>query len=378
MKILFHDLQSQYRDYKTEINAAISQVLEGGQFILGKEVYDFEHELAAYLNCKHVITCANGTDALLLALMAIDLKPGEEVITTPFTFIATAEVIALLGAKPVFVDIEPDTYHLDHTKIKEKISEKTRAILPVSLYGQPVDIDPINELANDYGIKLDKKIYVIEDAAQSLGAEYKSRKSANLSDIGCVSFFPTKPLGCYGDGGAIIVNNDLLAEKIKSLRVHGQTRRYHHKYIGINGRLDTLQAAILQVKLKYFSMEIERRNKIAERYQQLLSRPELILPNIKPDRTSVYAQYSIRVKERSKFIEYLHNKHIPTAIHYPLPIHLQECFSYLGYQPGDFPVAEMVANEIVSLPMSAFITEFQQQYIANAIAEIFHCESQTG
>ncbi|SRR5579883_13399 len=368
MKINFHDLQTQYHCYKAEIDHAIQKVLNSSQFIMGPEIQEFETALQKYLGNTHVISCASGTDALMLALMAIDIKPGDEVITTPFTFIASAEVIALLGAKPVFVDIQKDTYNIDPFKIEEKITSKTRAIIPVSLYGQPADMDEINAIAKKHNI------VVIEDAAQSLGAEYKGKKSANLSDMGCISFFPTKPLGCYGDGGAITVKDEKLAEKIKSLRVHGQTRRYYHKYIGFNCRLDTLQAAILNVKLKYFADEIEKRHQIAARYNQLLAKLNIVLPFVKHDRTSVYAQYSIRCKNRTELLDFLKNKNVPTAVHYPEALHLQECFQYLGYKRGDFPIAEKAASEIMSLPMSAFITAEEQRYITYAIQEALEHE----
>jgi len=374
MKIDLHDLHSQYYKYKSEIDFAIQKVLDHCQFIMGEEIYNFENALEKYLGCQSVITCASGTDALLLALMAIDLKPGDEVITTPFTFIATAEVISLLGGKPIFADIQSDSYNIDPRKIEEKITEKTRAIIPVSLYGQPADINEINTLAEVYGNKLKRKIYVIEDAAQSLGAEYNGKKSANLTDIACLSFFPSKPLGCYGDGGAVTVNEAELAEKIKSLRIHGQTKRYYHKYIGFNCRLDTLQAAILQVKLKYLDEEIVQRQQIACYYNALLSKQDVVLPHVKKNRTSVYAQYSIRHRHRADLIEFLKSKNIPTAIHYPKPLHLQECFHSLGYTCGDFPIAERIANEIVSLPMSAFITQEQQKYVVEVIAEAIQHE----
>jgi UDP-2-acetamido-2-deoxy-ribo-hexuluronate aminotransferase len=374
VKINFHDLHLQYASYKEEIDNAIHKVLNSAQFIMGEEVFNFENSLAEYLGNKHVIACASGTDALLLALMAIDIKPGDEVITTPFTFIATAEVIALLGATPVFADIQTDTYNIDPNKIADKITEKTRAILPVSLYGQPADMDEINTLAHDYSNRFGKKIYVIEDAAQSLGAEYKGRMSSNLSDLGCLSFFPTKPLGCYGDGGAITVKDDILADKIKSLRVHGQTKRYYHQYIGFNCRIDTIQAAVLQVKLKYLHEEVRKRHQIAKYYNALLSKQDVTLPFIKPDRTSVYAQYSIRHANRAQLIDFLKAKNIPTAIHYPQPVHLQECFSYLGLTRGSYPIAEKAANEILSLPMSAFITTGEQEYIAYAIQEALQTE----
>lgn len=367
MRINFHDLQAQYVNYKDEIDAGIQKVLDSCQFIQGPEITEFEAMLADFLNCNHVITCASGTDALLLSLMAIDIKQDDEVITTPFTFIATAEVISLLGAKPVFVDIQRDTYNIDPEKIADKITPKTRAIIPVSLFGQPADMDEIVSIAQHYGERYGHQIYVIEDAAQSLGATYKGMKSANLSDMGCTSFFPSKPLGCYGDGGAITTNNHELANKIKSMRIHGQTKRYYHKYIGFNCRLDTIQAAILKVKLKYFSSEIIKRERIADNYKKLLSGMNIILPYVKPDRNSVYAQFSIRLKDRERIIEYLKANNIPTAVHYPLPLHMQECFKSLGYARGDFPIAELVSEEIMSLPMSAHVTSSQQEYIAEAL-----------
>jgi len=370
MKIHFHDLQTQYLTYKDEINHAIQKVLDSSQFIMGPEIAEFEKLLAKYVGCNHVISCASGTDALLLALMAIDLQPTDEVITSPFTFPAPPEVVALLGAKPVFADIDLQTYNIDSNQIAKKITQNTRAIIPVSLYGQPADMNEINLLAKEFGERFGRKIYVIEDAAQSLGAIYQGRKSGNLSDIGCASFFPSKPLGCYGDGGAVFANDAILAEKMRNIRVHGQIKRYEHKYIGFNCRLDTLQAAILQVKLKYFDDELKKRVSVAQFYDDNLKNADIYLPFIKADRTSVYAQYSIRVKNRTDMIHELNAKNIPTAIHYPKPLHLQECFHYLGYQKGDFPVAEKVATEIMSLPMSAFIRCEEQEYVVNSMKKI--------
>jgi len=361
MKIPFIDLQKQYRLCKHEINKEINDVLESCIFIGGDKIENLEKQLAVFTGSKYAVTCSSGTDALLLSLMALGIKRGDEVITTPFTFIATAEVIAFLGAKPVFVDIDEKTYNINPRKIEENITKKTKAILPVSLYGQPADMDEINQIAKKYDLK------VIEDACQSFGATYKNQKSCNLSDIGCTSFFPSKPLGCYGDGGAVFTNSKELADKIKMLLNHGQNERYKHKYIGINGRLDALQAAILLVKLKYFPAEIKQRKDIGNRYTKLLSDSNIITPYIKNDRTSVYAQYSIRVQNRDKIIEKLNMLGIPTAVHYPMPLHLQKCFEYLGYKNGDFPISENISKEIMSLPMSPYLEKNDQDIIVKEL-----------
>jgi UDP-2-acetamido-2-deoxy-ribo-hexuluronate aminotransferase len=362
MPIPFIDLKSQYEIYKDEINKEILSVLESTQFIMGPQIEKLEENLANFTGAKHAFACSSGTDALLLALMSLDIKAGDEVITTPFTFIATAEVIALLGAVPVFVDICDKNYNIDTSKIEEKITAKTKAIMPVSLYGQCSNMREINEIANKYNIP------VIEDACQSFGAEFEGQKSCNLSTIGCTSFFPSKPLGCYGDGGAIFCNDDELAAKIRSLLNHGQGKRYEHKYIGINGRCDAIQAAILNVKLKHFDAEIEKRIAIGKRYTELLSDAELVKPPFVFDnRTSVYAQYSVLCKDRESLMQKLNDAGIPTAVHYPIPLHLQEAFEYLGYKVGDFPVSERVGKAIMSLPMSPFLTPEQQDMIVATI-----------
>ncbi|WP_275944506.1 DegT/DnrJ/EryC1/StrS family aminotransferase [Nitrosophilus alvini] len=363
MEIAFIDLKAQYKKYKEEIDKEINEVLESAQFIQGPKVKALEENLSSYTGSKHSISCSSGTDALLLSLMALDVGLGDEVITTPFTFIATAEVIAFLKAKPVFVDIDEQTYNIDVSKIEEKITDKTKAIIPVSLYGQPADMDEINEIAKKYNIA------VIEDACQSFGAEYRGKKSCNLSDIGCTSFFPSKPLGCYGDGGAVFVNDEEMAKKIKSISIHGQSRRYEHQYIGINGRLDAIQAAVLNVKLKYFDEEVKKRVEIAKRYTKMLE-DIVTTPCIKDDRTSVYAQYSIRVQDRDSVAKKLNEDGIPTAVHYPKPLHLQPAFSYLGHKEGDFPVSEKISKEIMSLPMSPFLKEEEQNYIIEKLKGI--------
>ena len=363
MKIPFIDLKAQYELHKEEINKEVIGVLESTQFILGPNVSKLEESLAKFTGSKHTIVCSSGTDSLLLALMALDIKAGDEVITTPFTFIATAEVIALSGATAVFVDIDEKTYNIDPSLLEEKITSKTKAIIPVSLYGQPSDMDEINLIAKKHNIA------VIEDGCQSFGATYKGEKSCNLSTIGCTSFFPSKPLGCYGDGGAVFTNDDKLAKKIRTLSNHGQEERYKHKYIGINGRLDAVQAAILNVKMKYFADEVQKREEIGARYSELLKDSGITPPHVKEDRTSVFAQYSIRCKNREDLSSKLNQAGIPTAVHYPISLHQQEAFADLGYKMGDFPISEKISSEIMSLPMSPFLTFEQQDFIVKTIKE---------
>lgn len=361
MKINFIDLQAQYQEYKQEIDKEVLEVFASAQFIGGEKLNSLERNLAAYTGAKHAIGCSSGTDALLLALMALGVGPGDEVITTPFTFISTAEVIALLGAKSVFVDIDEQSYNIDPAKIESHVTDRTKAIMPVSLYGQCADMEAINEIAAKY------ELPVIEDACQSFGATYKGKKSCNLSTIGCTSFFPSKPLGAYGDGGAIFTDNDELATKMRMLLNHGQNERYKHKYIGINGRLDAVQAAILDVKLKYFDKEVKLRDEIGTRYSDLLEDADVITPKIAEGNRSVYAQYSIRVQEREEMIAKLAKQDIPTAVHYPVPLHLQEAFAHLGYAQGDFPISELVSKQIMSLPMSAYLSEAEQDFVVHAI-----------
>ena len=361
MKINFIDLQAQYKKYETEINSEVMEVFNSAQFIGGEKLNTLEKNLAAYTGANHAIGCSSGTDALLLALMALDIGEGDEIITTPFTFIATAEVIALLGAKSVFVDIDEESYNIDPTKIEAVITERTKAIIPVSLYGQCADMDKINEIAKRHNL------VVIEDACQSFGASYNGKKSCNLSTIACTSFFPSKPLGAYGDGGAIFTSDDELASKMRMLLNHGQNERYKHKYIGINGRLDAVQAAILNVKLKHFEEEARLRDEIGSRYSDLLEDADVVTPKITDGNVSVYAQYSIRVKDREAMVEKLSALGVPTAVHYPVPLHLQEAFKYLGYGDGDFPLSELISTQIMSLPMSAFLSEAEQDFVVAAI-----------
>ena len=361
MKIPFIDLQSQYLSYKEEIDTAIHDVLDSSQYIMGPPVKELEFNLAKYIGVKHAIACSSGTDALLIALLCIGIKPGDEIITTPFTFISSSEVISQLGAIPVFVDIEEDTYNINANKIEAKITNRTKAIIPVSLYGQTADMDLINEIANR------NSLIVIEDAAQSFGATYKGKKSCNLSTLGCTSFFPSKPLGCYGDGGALFTSDDELASKARIFLAHGSKKRYVHEVIGLNGRIDTIQAAIIDVKLKYFADEVQKRKIIGNRYIELLKGKRIKLPVIRENRTSVYAQFTLQSERREELIQHLNDNDVPTAIHYPTPLHLQECYQSLNYNIGDFPISEKAAKEVFSLPMSPFLTEEQQNYIVDLL-----------
>lgn len=375
VSIPFANLHAQYLKYQAEIDAAISRVLHAGQFIMGPEVKELEENLNQFLGGDvYAVACASGTDALMLALLGIDIQPGDEVITTPFTFIATVEVISLLGAKPVFVDIEPDTLNIDASKIEEKITAKTKAIMPVSLYGQTADMDAINKIASSASKKIGREIFVIEDAAQSFGAEYRGKKSCALSKLACTSFFPAKPLGCYGDGGAVFTTDQALAKKMKSLSAHGQTQRYHHEYIGINGRLDTIQAAVLLAKLPHYAEEIKRRQSIAAKYNEFFSNEKNItVTTLRKDHTSVYAQYTLRLKNRDKIKVALEQEGIPTAVHYPKPLHLQPCFASYGFKEGDFPLAEQASREVLSLPMCAFLNKEQQVFIIEKVIEAVNC-----
>jgi UDP-2-acetamido-2-deoxy-ribo-hexuluronate aminotransferase len=358
----FIDLKSQYQASRELINGRIQAVLDHGQYIMGPEVGELEARLAAYTGARHCVTVASGTEALLIALMALGVGRGDEVITTPFTFIATAEAIVLLGAIPVFVDIDPATCNIDPALIEEKITPRTRAIMPVSLYGQPADMDEINAIAGRYGVP------VIEDAAQSFGAEYRGRKSCNLSTIGCTSFFPSKPLGCYGDGGALFTSDDALAAAAREIRVHGQSRRYVHTRIGVGGRMDTLQCAIVLAKLDRFEWELGQRNRIAAAYDTLLSGRVRTVARA-PERSSVFAQYTAMFEDRERVQAALHLAQIPTAVHYPVPIHLQPAYAGLG-APGACPVAEWMAARVMSLPMGPYMPMADVQQVAAALLEV--------
>ena len=369
----FIDLKSQYQHLKAEIDAGIQRVLDHGQYILGPEVAELEEKLAAFTGAKHCITVANGTDALQIAQMALGIGPGDEVITPGFTYIATAETVALLGAKPVYVDIDPRTYNLDPSLLEAAITPRTKAIIPVSLYGQCADMDAINAIAAKHGIP------VIEDTAQSFGATYKGRKSCNLSTIACTSFFPSKPLGAYGDGGAIFTNDEELAKVMRQIARHGQDRRYHHIRVGINSRLDTLQAAILLPKLAIFDEELAARQHVAERYNQLFlslrgaegdaaihapSNQVIRTPFVEPHNTSAWAQYTIQVPNRDQVQEKLKATGIPTAVHYPIPLNKQPAVADAS---AHLPVGDAVAQRVMSLPMHQYLTQTDQQTIVAAL-----------
>lgn len=363
----FIDLKAQYAALKTSIDARIQRVLDHGQYIMGPEVREMEEKLAAYVGVKHCVSVASGTEALLIALMALDLQPGDEVITTPFTFAATAEVIVLLGGVPVFVDIEPDTCNIDVSLIEAAITPRTRAIMPVSLYGQVCDLDEINAIAACHG-----GLPVIEDAAQSFGASYRGRKSCGLSTWGATSFFPSKPLGCYGDGGALFTDDDTLAQAAREIRVHGQSQRYTHTRLGVGGRMDTLQCAVVLSKLERFDWEIERRLAIGERYQELLARLPVQRLAVRGNRDCVWAQFTLQLEQREAVIKSLNGAGIPTAIHYPRPLHRQPAYErfFQGSGQGQvLPNAEAAAQRVMSLPMSADLSEAQQDVVVAALRQ---------
>lgn len=357
----FCDLGRQQERIKETLNKRVNAVLGHGRFIKGPEVAELEEKLATFTGVKHCITCANGTEALQIALMALDLKPGDEVITSAFTFIATGEVVALLGGKCVFVDIDEKTYNLDPKLLEKAITPKTKAIIPVSLYGQCADFDAINAIASKYNIP------VIEDGAQSFGALYKGRRSCSLSKIACTSFFPSKPLGCYGDGGAMFTDDDDLALKLRQIANHGQERRYCHTRVGLNSRLDTLQAAILLAKLEVFEDELELRQKVAKSYTEKLNAVGITTtPFIEEWNKSAYAQYTIRVKNRAQVQVKLKEVGIPTAVHYPIPVNKQPVFG-MNLQ---LPIGDAIAEEVMSLPMHPYMSEQEQDLIATNLAKV--------
>jgi UDP-2-acetamido-2-deoxy-ribo-hexuluronate aminotransferase len=368
----FIDLQAQQQRILPALNERIQRVLGHGQYIMGPEVHELEERLAAYVGVKHAVSCSSGTDALLIPLMAYQVGPGDAIFTTPFTFIATAEVIQLLGATPVFVDIDPKTFNILPAALEEAIANlgksprtaslRPKGLIPVDLFGQPADYDELNAIARRHGL------FVLEDAAQSFGATYKGRRAGSLAEVAATSFFPAKPLGGYGDGGAIFTDNDALAETLKSIRVHGQgTNKYENVRLGLNGRLDTLQAAILLAKLEIFDQEIVDRQKVAQRYSERL-RNIVEVPYVAATCTSVWAQYSVLSDRRAELQQRLKAAGIPSAVYYPLPLHLQGAFAHLGHQPGDFPSSEKAAARIFSLPMHPYLSEAEQGLIIKALA----------
>ena len=358
----FIDLKSQQKRIRESIDRRIATVLDHGQYIMGPEVAELEERLCAFLGCRHTIGVSSGTDSLLIALMALGIGPGDEVITAPYTWISTAEVIALLGAKTVFVDIQPDTWNLDPELVSAAITDRTKAIMPVGIYGQTADMTAINQIAAEAG-----NLPVIEDAAQSFGATHHGRRSGALSLIGSTSFFPSKPLGGYGDGGALFTDDDELAEKMRWIRIHGQQRKHYHPVIGLNGRLDTIQAAIILAKMDLFEEEIALRQAVADGYASRLSGTSLRLPVIAEGNTSVYAQYTVLSDDRDALQAKFSTAGVPTVPYYSVPVHLQPAFADLGHKAGDFPVTEHIAATGLSLPMSPYVTASDQDIVAAAI-----------
>jgi len=376
MKIPLIDLKAQYQSIKDEVRTAVDEVMESQHFILGPKVEDLERNIAAYSGTKYAVGVSSGTDALLVALMALDIEAGDEVITTPFTFFATAGVIARLCAKPVFVDIDPLTFNMDPAKLEAAITKKTKAIIPIHLFGQCADMDPIMAIANRHGLS------VIEDAAQSIGAEYKGRRAGSIGPLGGFSFFPSKNLGGFGDGGMVIMRDAALYEKVKILRVHGSKPKYYHKIVGGNFRLDSLQAAVLNVKLKYLDGWSKGRRDNAEYYDEafrsagltangLVQTPAPVYKDSGDKNYHIYNQYTLRVKSRDKLQDFLKAAGVPSEIYYPLPLHVQECFQDLGYKKGDFPVSEKAADSVLSIPIYPELTDEQKDYIIGKIVEFY-------
>jgi len=358
----FIDLKEQFRRYRVDIDARMAAVLEHGHFIMGPEIAELEKQLAEYTGVKHAITVASGTDSLEIALRALGIGPGDEVVTVPFTWISSAEAIRLVGATPVFVDIAPDDFNMYLAKLEAAITPRTRAIMPVSLFGQMPDFDEINRVA------LAHKLPVLEDGAQSFGATQNGRKSCAVSTIGSTSFFPAKPLGCYGDGGAVFTESDELAEKMKAIRTHGGVKRHHHTLVGMNGRFDTLQAAVLLAKMPHFADEVEARGRIGARYSELL-KDVCEVPKVCPGNTHVYAQYTIRVSDRESLATELKVAGIPTAVYYPKCLHEQPVFADLADRWGDFPQSERASREVISLPMHPFLSESDQDAVVGAVKQ---------
>ena len=358
----FIDLKSQQVRIREDIEARIQKVLDHGQYILGPEIKEMEEMLASYVGVKHCVGASSGTDTLLIALLALGIGPGDEVITVPYTWISTAEMIALAGAKPVFVDIEESTMNMNASLLESAITDKTKAIMPVGIYGQTSDMKEICGIAEKHG-----SIPIIEDAAQSFGATHHDKKSCALSEIGSTSFFPSKPLGCYGDGGALFTDDDEIAEIMRQIRVHGQMKKHHHPRLGINGRLDSIQAAIVMAKMAIFDEEILKRQAVAEAYNARLDRDDITLPEVAPHNTSVYAQYTILCEDRDSVQSALKKAEIPAVPYYAVPLHLQPVFNDLGHAKGDFPVTELVSDRCLSLPMNPYLTEEEIDRVCQAV-----------
>jgi UDP-2-acetamido-2-deoxy-ribo-hexuluronate aminotransferase len=358
--VQFIDLKAQQARIRSELDRRIAAVLDHGQYVLGPEVRELEERLADYVGVKHCIGAASGTDTLLIALMALGIGPGDEVITVPYTWISTAEMIALIGAKPVFVDIDEKSWNMDPSLVEAAITDRTKAIMPVGIYGQTADMTTINAIAAKHDLP------VIEDAAQSFGATHHGKKSCALSQIGSTSFFPSKPLGGYGDGGALFTDDDSLAEKLRHIRVHGQAQKHHHPILGINGRLDTIQAAVVLVKLDLFDDEVAKRQEVAATYNARLQDKDLVLPPVAEKNTSVYAQYTILSEDRDALNKSLKDKGIPSVSYYAVPLHLQPVFHDLGHEKGDFPITERIASQGLSLPMNPYLTDTEIDQVCSA------------
>jgi len=366
MKVQLLDLNAQYEPIMNEIRTEMDKVLNSHQYILGPAVKEFEEQMQEYLQVKHAVGCANGTDALVLALKALEIGNGDEVITTPFTFFATASCIHRVGAKPVFVDVKEDTFNIDPDQIEKAISNNTKAIIPVHLFGQAAEMDKIMEIAKKH------HLYVIEDNAQGIGCQYDGKYAGTIADIGTLSFFPSKNLGCMGDGGMCLTQNDDLAAKLKQLRVHGESPKYFHKWVGLNSRLDSLQAAVLKVKLRYLHGWSDARRKNAQLYYELLKDvKEIKLPYIHPKADSIYNQFTIVSENRDELMKELQAQEIGCAIYYPLPLHVQECFAEVGQKEGDCPIAERLAKQVVSIPIYSELTEEQIRFVAETIINFY-------
>jgi len=357
------DVVGQYQKIKTEINETALRVIGSGQYILGKEVSEFENEIAQYLHVNHGIGCASGTDALMVSMMALGIGHDDEVVTTPFTFAATTETIMLLGAKPIYVDIDPKTFNLDPSKMEAAITKDTKAIIPVHLYGHTVDMDPLVAIANRHNIP------IIEDMCQAIGADYKGKKVGGIGTVGCLSFFPSKNLGAFGDAGMVVTNDAALAEKLRMIVVHGSRVRYKHEIIGVNSRLDALQAAMLRVKLRYLDQWIDKRRQAAMAYNHLFAGSDVEIPYEAPYGRHVFHQYTIRIKNRDQVAQFLSEKKIPYGIYYPISLHMQKAYGTAGKSKGTFPITENATDEVLSLPMHTELDDEQQKFIVQSVLD---------